>query len=103
MGYFPEAPFTASRRSLELDRTNPQGTIAFTWKSKEGAVFIKKFTFSNESYSLDYDFTITNNSQRPLEGSPVVEWTTAVRKEGDKKKGGFFGGVVNLMWLVSCG
>ena len=93
LGYFAEAPFVTHTSSLKLDNTHPQTEISFSWLSKEGVAFIKKFTFFNESYYIDCDFTTANNSPRTLKGRSVVEWTSAVKQEDKKEKGGFFGGV----------
>jgi YidC/Oxa1 family membrane protein insertase len=105
LGYFAEAPFTANTSSLKLDTVNPQGEIVLSWQSKEGITFIKKFTFLNEGYYIDYDFTIANNSPKPLEGSLSVEWASAIKQEDEKKKGGFFGGlggdVQQFLYLIS--
>jgi len=92
LGSFAEAPFTASKDFLELDSSSPQGKIVFSWTSQGGVSFIKTFTFSSENYFIGYDFTVANNSQSPLEGSPVVEWTSPAKQENEKKKGGLFGG-----------
>ena len=93
LGHYDLAPYTASNSFLDLDSTTPQGTITFSFLSKEGVAFTKTFTFSNDSYYIDYGFSLENNSPKILEGYPAVGWTTAVRPEGEKKKGGFFGGI----------
>ena len=93
LGYCALAPFTANTSFLELDSANPQGEITFSWLSKEGVALTKRFTFLNESYYIDYDFTIENNSSKPLKGSSVVEWTSAVKSADQKRQGGFFGGI----------
>jgi len=105
LDHFAEAPFTANTSYLELSNTNPQGEITFSWLSKEGVTFIKKFTFFNESYFIDYDFTIVNNSPKFLEGSPSVEWTFAAKQEDLKDKKGLFGGlggdIPQFLYLIS--
>jgi YidC/Oxa1 family membrane protein insertase len=106
LGSFAEAPFTASKDFLELDSYSSQGKIVFSWTSQAGVSFIKTFTFSNENYFIGYDFTVANNSQNPLEGSPVVEWTSAAKPENEKKKGGLFGGgmgvdIQQVLYLMS--
>ena len=105
LGYFAEAPFVTHTSSLRVDNAHPQEEISFSWLSKEGVAFIKKFTFHSEGYYIDYDFTLVNNSPRPLEGSPSVEWTSAIQQEDKKKKGGFFGGmgddVQQFLYLTS--
>ncbi|MCK5513236.1 MAG: membrane protein insertase YidC, partial [Deltaproteobacteria bacterium] len=78
---------------LELDSSNHRGEITFSFLSKEGVAFTKKFTFLNDSYYIDYDFTLENNSPKTLEGNSTVRWATAVKSEGEKKTGGFFGGI----------
>jgi YidC/Oxa1 family membrane protein insertase len=93
LGYFAEASFAATTSLLELDNSNPQGEITFSWTSKEGVSFIKKFAFSNESYFIDCCFTIANNSHKTLEGSSAVEWTSEVKQDVKKKKGWFLGGL----------
>ncbi|MCK5421611.1 MAG: membrane protein insertase YidC [Deltaproteobacteria bacterium] len=104
-GYFAEASFAADTGSLELYNDKPRGEITFSWTSKEGVLFTKTFVFSNDNYFIDYNFTIANNSNKPLEGSPVVEWTTAAEQPGKKKKGGLFGGmggdIPKLLYLIS--
>jgi len=93
LDYHVFAPFTANKSFLELDSTNPRGEITFSRLSEDGVAFSKKFAFFNDGYYVDYDFTIENNSSKPLEGSSVVEWTSAVKSDGQEKTGGFFGGI----------
>ena len=105
LGYFSMAPFSVTSDFLELNGDNPRGEITFSWKSNEGVLFTKKFEFSNENYFIDYDFTVANNSQKPLEGRTVVEWTSGAAQGSKKKGGGFFGGiggnVSKLIYFIS--
>lgn len=91
--YLARAPFTANTDFLALDDSNQQGEITFSWTSEEGVDLIKTFTFSNDSYYIDYDFTVENNSSAPLDVRPAVKWPSTVREESTKKGGGFFGGM----------
>ena len=93
LGNYDLAPFAANTSYLELDSSNHRGEITFSFLSKEGVAFTKKFTFLNDSYYIDYDFTLENNSPKTLEGNSTVRWATAVKSEGEKKTGGFFGGI----------
>ena len=91
--HYDLAPFAANTSYLELGSGNPRGEITFSFLSKEGVAFTKKFTFLNDSYYIDYDFTLENSSSKTLEGNSTVRWATAVKSEGEKKMGGFFGGI----------
>lgn len=93
LGHDGLAPFAASKELLELDNATPKGDITFSFVHKEGATITKTFTFFNDSYYMDYDFALKNNSSETLEGQPSVGWTTAIQSEGGKKNGGFFGGI----------
>jgi YidC/Oxa1 family membrane protein insertase len=107
LGYSADAPYTASVSSLKLDTSTPQGELVFSWTSKEGVGFIKKFTMSNDTYFIDYNFTVVNNSTTPLEGNPLVEWDMVAPQVDKGNGGGFFGGggrggdTLNAIWLAS--
>lgn len=105
LGYFSEAPFTATLSLLELDDSRPRGEITFSWTSQEGVTFIKTFAFSNESYFIGCDFTVENHSPNHLEGKASIEWTSAVEQGSKKKKGGIFGGmggdIPQFLYLLS--
>lgn len=84
--------FTEDLEFLELDSNNEQGRVSFTWKSREGVVLTKQFTFFNDSYFIDFGFSLENNSSLPVDSKPAVRWPQAVRPEVQQKRGGFFGG-----------
>jgi YidC/Oxa1 family membrane protein insertase len=92
-GYPALAPFAANTDFLALDDINQRGEIVFSWTSEEGVGVVKKFTFSNDSYYVDYDFTVENNSSTPLDIRPAVQWPATVKEESSKKSGGLFGGM----------
>ena len=85
--------FTEDRGFLELDSSNEQGTVSFTWKSREGVALTKQFTFSNDSYFIECGFSLENNSSLPIDLKPAVRWPQGVRPEAQEKSGGFFGGL----------
>lgn len=95
LGHDGLAPFASSKELLELDSATPKGDITFSFVSNEGVTISKTFTFFNDTYYMDYDFALQNNSLLPLEGNPSVGWGEAVRSEGGEKKGGLFGGIGN--------
>jgi YidC/Oxa1 family membrane protein insertase len=84
--------FTEDLEFLELDSSNEQGTVSFTWKSPEGVVLTKQFTFFNDNYFIDCGFSLENNSSLPVDLKPAVRWPQGVRPEAQQKSGGFFGG-----------
>ena len=85
--------FTGDVEFLELDSSNEQGTVTFSWKSQEGFALTKQFTFANDSYYIDCNLSAENNSSLPMEIKPAVRWPQAVREEAQKESGGFFGGM----------
>ena len=103
--YPAHAPFTVNTDGLALDDINQRGEITFSWTSEEGVDLIKTFTFSNDSYYIDYDFTVENNSSAPLDIRPAVKWPTTVKPESSKKSGWLFGGMTGeiqqFIYLIS--
>jgi YidC/Oxa1 family membrane protein insertase len=103
--YPAHAPFSVNTEGLALDDINQRGAITFSWTSKEGVDLIKTFTFSNDNYYIDYDFTVENNSSAPLDVRPAVKWPTTVKPESSKKSGGLFGGMTGeiqqFIYLIS--
>jgi YidC/Oxa1 family membrane protein insertase len=103
--YPAHAPFIVNTDGLALDDINQRGEITFSWTSEEGVDLIKTFTFSNDSYYIDYDFTVENNSSAPLDIRPAVKWPTTVKKESSKKSGWLFGGMTGeiqqFIYLIS--
>jgi len=85
------APFTVNTDGLTLDDINQRGEVTFTWTSEDGVDLTKTFTFSNDSYYIDYHFTVENNSSAPLDIRPAVTWPSTVKQESSQKSGGFFG------------
>jgi len=85
--------FTEDLEFLELNSGNEQGRVAFTWKSREGVVLTKQFTFFNDSYFIDCGFSLENNSSLPVDLKLAVRWPQGVRAEAQQKSGGFFGGL----------
>ena len=103
--YPAHALFTVNTDGLALDDINQQGEITFSWTSEEGVDLIKTFTFSNDSYYIDYDFTVENNSSTPLDIRPSVKWPSTVKQEPSKKSGGLFGArdgeIQQFIYLIS--
>jgi len=103
--YPAHAPFTVNTDGLALDDINQQGEITFSWTSEEGVDLIKTFTFFNDSYYVDYDFTVENNSSTPLDIRPSVKWPSTVKQEPSKKSGGLFGArdgeIQQFIYLIS--
>jgi YidC/Oxa1 family membrane protein insertase len=93
LGFSAESPFTPSTTLLNLDADSSRGEITFSWTSTQGVSLLKKFVFSNESYFIDYQFTVSNDSSKPIEGKSSVEWIARLKPEDLEKKGGLFGGV----------
>ena len=85
--------FTENLEFLELDSSNEEGTVSFTWKSPEGVALTKQFTFFNDSYFIDCGFSLENNSSLPIDIKQAVRWPQGVRPEAQEKSGGFFGGL----------
>ena len=103
--YPAHAPFTVNTDGLSLDDINQRGEVTFTWTSGEGVDLIKTFTFSNDSYYIDYNFTVENNSSAPLDIRPAVKWPSTVKQESSKKSGGLFGArdgdIQQFIYLIS--
>ena len=76
--------FTEDLEFLELDSSNEQGTVSFTWKSPEGVALTKQFTFFNDSYFIDCGFSLENNSSLPVDLKPAVRWPQGVRPEAQQ-------------------
>ena len=91
-GISQHAVFTEDVGFLELGENNPQGTVTFSGTSPEGVILTKQFTFFNDSYYIDYEFSLENSSSIPTEIQPAVGWPQAVRQEAQEKSGGFFSG-----------
>ncbi len=99
------APFTSSAESLSLADGSPQGEISFSWTSPEGITFIKQFTFFNESYYIDCNFTVENKTSQPIEISPAFIWPLEIKPGSGSSGGGLFGAgggdVDSFLYLIS--
>ncbi len=99
------APFTPSAESLSLADGSPQGEISFSWTSPEGITFIKQFTFSDQSYYIDCNFTVENKTAQPIEIIPSFIWPLELKTGTKNSGGGLFGGgtgdVDNFLYLIS--
>ena len=59
--------FSAEKDSLILSSEQPKGTLSFRWTSKQGLTIIKNYTFSNDSYRINLDIQVINNTAQPLD------------------------------------
>ncbi len=59
--------FLADKDSLNLDPDHSKGTVSFRWSSKQGLTVIKTYTLSYDSYRIDLDIQVINNTTHPLD------------------------------------
>jgi YidC/Oxa1 family membrane protein insertase len=64
---FAQARFAADKDSLILNPEQPKGTVTFRWTSRQGLTLIKTYTLSNDSYRIDLDIQVINNTSQPLD------------------------------------
>ena len=62
-----QARFIADKTSLSLSPNQPKGTVSFHWTSKQGFSIIKTYSLSNDSYRIDLDIQVINNTTQPLD------------------------------------
>lgn len=102
---YPELEsFNAHVEDLYLDDTKKRGEITFSLTSGEGVEITKTFIFYNDSYYIDYDLTVENNSAAPLAVRPAVKWPSAIKKEYTQTSKGFFsvggGEIQQFIYLI---
>jgi YidC/Oxa1 family membrane protein insertase len=62
-----QARFIADKTSLSLSPNQPKGTVSFRWTSKQGFTIIKTYSLSDNSYRIDLDIQVINNTKQPLD------------------------------------
>ncbi|OGP50185.1 MAG: hypothetical protein A2Y79_07705 [Deltaproteobacteria bacterium RBG_13_43_22] len=62
-----QARFSADKDSLILSPNQPKGTVSFQWTSRQGLTIIKTYTLSNDSYRIDLDIQVINNTAQSLD------------------------------------
>ncbi len=61
--FYKEAIFTVNKENLILDESYPEGSITFTYNPPDGDISISKtYKFKRDSYLIELDMKITNNS-----------------------------------------
>lgn len=61
--------------------------VPLTWQSESGVEFVKTFTFTKDSYVIDIDYTVNNNSSAPWSGYFYGQFNRSIPKDS----GGGFG------------
>ena len=88
-GQFPnhQTEFQASRLSYELEDSDESIQVPLNWTSPDGVEYQKIYTFYRDSYLIDVEFFVTNNSQQLWRGYPYGQFlSTETASQGT----GFF-------------
>ncbi len=67
------SPYTAERENYELSAGQDTVAVPFHWQSEEGISVIKTYYFHRNSYVVDVDYQITNNSGEVFSAYPYVQ------------------------------
>ncbi|MEW6184271.1 MAG: membrane protein insertase YidC [Thermodesulfobacteriota bacterium] len=59
--------FSADKESLSLGPGNPKGSLSFRWTSEQGLTVIKTYTVADNSYRIDLDIRVVNQSGQSLD------------------------------------
>lgn len=62
-----QAKFTADKNTLVLTPSHPKDNLSFRWTSDQGLMVLKTFTFHYDSYRIDLNVQVVNNTSRPLD------------------------------------
>lgn len=77
--------YSVAALEYKLD-SQDQLEIPFTWRSANGIVFTKTFTFKRDSYVVDINYNVNNQSTTNWAGSVYAQFLST---EIEKKGGGF--------------
>lgn len=71
-----KAVFTIDTPNDTIDVSNQTQTVRFLWKSPEGIIVEKLFSFKPDSYLMECDFILHNKSSRTLDDDLIVSLAT---------------------------
>jgi YidC/Oxa1 family membrane protein insertase len=84
-----EAVFKLDASDKNIQLTDSQKTLNFTWQSDQGVLIEKKYTFFPNTYTIGMDITVKNGSSQSLEGNLMLSLFQHVADE--KRMYGFQG------------
>ncbi len=67
-----DAVFTTSAVSDRIEVSNKPGRLSFKWRSPEGVIVEKTYTFKPDSYLIGYNLALYNQSDRILQDELIV-------------------------------
>ena len=76
------AVFTANLSADSIDVKAGSEKITFSWKSSQGVVVEKTYSFAPDSYVIGLDVTVKNGSDRPIQDKLYVSMIGQVDTEG---------------------
>ncbi len=92
-----DAVFRAETESTELDITDAEKKIVFSWTSAQGIIVEKIFTFFPSSYLIGYEIVLKNGSGMPIKDSLEILLPFFVNK--DDKAASRFGSYGPIAFL----
>jgi YidC/Oxa1 family membrane protein insertase len=81
-----QTQYQSTRTSYSLDGQD-QVVVPLTWRSESGVAFVKTFTFKEDSYVVDIDYQISNQSGAPWNGYLYAQFNRSIPADS----GGGFG------------
>ena len=76
------AVFSANLEKDTVDIKNEPQEISFSWTSPQGVVVEKKYLFSPETYMIDLNVTVKNDSNQTIKDSLILSlWRSSSEKE----------------------
>jgi len=81
-------PWHSDKDRLLIDSSISEGSLSFAQTDPQGISMKKDFIFHQNSYIIDFTFTLSNSSKDTREGNAFVEWTAL---SPEQKGGSFFG------------
>ncbi len=91
---FAQARFTADKSFLALSPEQSKGVVSFRWTSSKGLTIIKTYNLSNESYRIDLDIQVINNTSQPLDDNLALVLENRFPQSSDNS--GAFQGALRL-------
>jgi YidC/Oxa1 family membrane protein insertase len=62
-----QARFIADKETLTLTPDRPKGSLSFRWTSEQGLKIIKTYNFSYDSYRIDLNIQVINDTSKALD------------------------------------
>jgi YidC/Oxa1 family membrane protein insertase len=67
------AQFKADKNTLILAPDRPKGSLSFRWTSPQGLTVVKTYTLSYDSYRIDLDVQVINNTAQTLDDNLALD------------------------------